>query len=91
MTVPRAEVNGTTIQHGIADVNVRAVKEGPDGNVEAGEITHARAYRRMATRPVPADLLEDLPAEPDQGGCQRVHLDIEGKDDGRFRLWADER
>jgi hypothetical protein len=39
VTVPRAQVNGTTIQHGIADVNVRAVKEGPDGNVEAGEIT----------------------------------------------------
>ena len=39
VTVPRAQVNGTTIQHGIADVNVRAVKEGPDGNVESGEIT----------------------------------------------------
>jgi hypothetical protein len=39
VTVPRAQVNGTTIQHGIADVNVRAVKEGPDGNVQAGEIT----------------------------------------------------
>jgi hypothetical protein len=32
-------VNGTTIQHGVVDVGVRAIKDGPDGNVGAGEIT----------------------------------------------------
>jgi hypothetical protein len=39
VTVPRAQVNGTTIQHGVVEVGVRAVKDGPDGNVGRGEIT----------------------------------------------------
>jgi hypothetical protein len=43
VTVPAAQVNGTTIKHGIVDVGVRAVKDGPDGNVGAGEITQVPA------------------------------------------------
>jgi hypothetical protein len=39
VTVPKASVAGTTIKHGTVSVPVRATKAGPNGNVEAGEIT----------------------------------------------------
>ena len=42
----------------------------------------------MAARPVDPDVLEDLAAEPDQRGGERVDLDVEGQDDGPVRLAA---
>jgi hypothetical protein len=39
VNVPKAVVAGSTIKHGRVNVGVRATKAGPDGNVEAGEIT----------------------------------------------------
>ena len=41
--------------------------------------------RRVAARPIDADELEDLAAEPDDRGRQRVDRDLEGEDDGRRR------
>src|SRR4051812_31744467 len=39
VSVPPARVSGNAIAHGFAETPVRALKEGPEGNVDAGTIT----------------------------------------------------
>src|SRR6478672_6563177 len=45
----------------------------------------------MAARSVDPDVLEDLAAEADERGRERVDLDVEGEDHGPARLREDER
>jgi hypothetical protein len=46
VTVPAATVAGSTIQRGVATVGVRAQKPGPEGNVEARDITQVPDFLR---------------------------------------------
>ena len=58
---------------------------------EAGEIGGDRVDRAVAARPVDADLLEDLAAQPDDGRGERIDRDLESEDDGAVGLGPDER
>ncbi len=58
---------------------------------QLGQVGGDLVDRRVAPRPVDADQLEDLAAEPDEGDRQRVDGDLEGEDGGILRVGADQR
>lgn len=73
VTVPAAEVSGSTITHGIADVGVRAQQPGPEGNVDAGAI--ARVPDSLSTLQVSVSNLQ-----PTTGGLREEFPRVEAED-----------
>jgi hypothetical protein len=73
VTVPKAAVAGTTIKHGTINVAVRATKAGPDGNVEAGEITQVPDF--LSTQQVSANN-----AKATTGGSREEFSQVTEKD-----------
>src|SRR5207247_10759504 len=57
---------------------------------QRGQVVDDRDERGMTALAVDPDVLEDLAAEADQGGRERVDLDVEGKDQRPIRCRVDQ-
>jgi hypothetical protein len=71
--VPKATVAGTTIKHGTVSVPVRATRAGPDGNVDAGEITQVPDF--LSTQQVSVNN-----GSATKGGSRTEHTLVTQKD-----------
>jgi len=73
VTVPAAQVAGSTIERGVATAGIRARLAGPEGNVEAGDITQVPDFLR--TQQVSA-----INPSPTSGGTREVFQQIQQAD-----------
>lgn len=73
VTVPAAQVAGSTIERGVATAGIRARLAGPEGNVDAGDITQVPDFLR--TQQVSA-----INPSPTSGGTREVFQQIQQAD-----------
>ncbi|HET7728113.1 MAG TPA: baseplate J/gp47 family protein [Candidatus Limnocylindrales bacterium] len=73
VTVPAAQVAGSTIERGVATTGIRARLAGPEGNVDAGDITQVPDFLR--TQQVSA-----INPTPTSGGTREVFQQIQQAD-----------
>lgn len=73
VTVPAAQVAGSTIERGVATTRIRARLAGPEGNVDAGDITQVPDFLR--TQQVSA-----INPSPTSGGTREVFQQVQQAD-----------